>query len=315
MISVVIPTLNRCHLLEKTLQSISVQDFPADSFEVLIIDNGSTDATKTVANASGIRNVRYIFEPNPGLHAGRHRGMAEAKHDILVYADDDIVALPTWLSAIDNSFRDPEVAIVGGNDFPLYESDPPQWIEELWVRNEHGRFLTFYSLLEFGKTRKEIDPVYVFGCNFSIRKEILMKVKGFHPDGMPSDRLRFRGDGETYVAEMVRSLGYKTIFDPGASVNHWVPTARMNEQYLLKRSFAEGVTQSYSDIRSGKHAKNSHLKNMLRPLAHWLREIVQDPLTKKIRRSFREGYAFHQHEVEKDPDLLKWVLREHYLDA
>jgi hypothetical protein len=60
-----------------------------------------------------------------------------------------------------------------------------------------------YSILDFGNAIQEISPDYVWGCNFSIRKEVLLKVRGFHPDGMPDEFLRYRGDGETSVSREI----------------------------------------------------------------------------------------------------------------
>jgi glucosyl-dolichyl phosphate glucuronosyltransferase len=98
MISVIIPTRNRAELLRAALLSLSLQTLPPEDFEVLVVDNGSTDHTKKVVNGfNGLMHLRYFFDPTPGLHVGRHRGLREASGEILVYGDDDIEALPTWL--------------------------------------------------------------------------------------------------------------------------------------------------------------------------------------------------------------------------
>src|SRR5688572_28322760 len=99
MISVIIPTLNRSGLLQSTLSSLTKQTLPSNHFEILVIDNGSTDKTQDVVSGfrSSFRHVSYILESNPGLHVGRHRGLRESHGEILAFADDDIEALPTWL--------------------------------------------------------------------------------------------------------------------------------------------------------------------------------------------------------------------------
>ena len=136
LISVIIPTRNRADLLQLELLSLQAQTLPADQFEVLVIDNGSTDHTQQVVGSfqqqSG--NIRYYFDPTPGLHVGRHRGLQEAGGEVLVYADDDIQATPTWLAAIVENFSDPAVAMVGGNNYPDFKTTPPGWLEMLWKR-------------------------------------------------------------------------------------------------------------------------------------------------------------------------------------
>ena len=84
-LSVIIPTRNRSNLLDKTLLSIANQFFPKDFFEVIVVDNGSTDNTKEVVEKhNNDLNLVYLYESNPGLHVGRHAGLNIAKSELLV---------------------------------------------------------------------------------------------------------------------------------------------------------------------------------------------------------------------------------------
>jgi len=239
-------------LLCSALKSITLQTFPPDEFEVLVIDNGSTDTTKEIVETFNktIKNIRYFYDETPGLHIGRHRGLKEARSEILVYADDDIEAFPTWLEGIWASFQDENVALVGGKNLPKWEIEPPYWIYEMWMdTNQYGHSLGYLSVLDFGNKVMEIDPVYVWGCNFSIRKKVLLAAKGFHPDGFPQDMIQYRGDGETSISIYIRKNNYKAIYNPGASVYHFVPKNRMTIDYFCKRAFNQGVSDSYAHIR------------------------------------------------------------------
>jgi len=251
-LSVIIPTRNRANLLHTTLKSISLQTFPSNEFETIVIDNGSTDDTKQVVENCNkdIKNIRYFYDPTPGLHVGRHKGLKEARTELLVYADDDIEAFPDWLEAINESFQDNEVVLVGGKDLPKWETEPPYWIYEMWMDiNDFGHSLGYLSILDFGNKIIEIDPGYVWGCNFSIRKRTLLEAKGFHPDGFPQDMIKYRGDGETSISNYIRKNKYKTIYNPKASVYHFVPKNRMTIDYFCKRAFNQGISDSFSDIR------------------------------------------------------------------
>lgn len=317
MISVIVPTLNRAVLLEKTLMSFTRQDIDSNAFEILVIDNGSSDNTREVVARFGTRfsNIRYIIETKPGLHEGRHRGLLESRGDILSYADDDIDALPSWLTAISNCFENPKIGLVGGKNIPDYESEPPEWLEKFWVTTDQGKYNTYYSLLDFGDDIKTIDPHYVFGCNFSVRKSIVLNARGFHPDGMPQSMIRYRGDGETHVARHVEKSGYQTLYDPKASVRHCVPMSRMNMEYMTKRAFAEGITQSYIDTRkrfTGMKPQ-SRIRAALSEIRRNIKDFLLDELEKQIRKSFLAGYKYHQAELKNDKELLVWVLRESYL--
>jgi glycosyltransferase involved in cell wall biosynthesis len=325
--SVIVPTRDRADVLDACLASIAAQSLPREDFEVVVIDNGSTDHTAAVVARHASRlALQSRSEPEPGLHVGRHAGLRLARSDILVFADDDIVAEPTWLAAVVDAFADPAVALVGGNDRPLFERDPPAWLRAWWERPmRHGRALPHLSILDFGAGRFPIDPGYVWGCNYAIRRDALLAAGGFHPDGVPTDRLRWRGDGETHVSDWVRRSGRRTLFDGGASVGHRVPAARMTPEYFERRGYAQGISDSYTDLRrrAGAQARwvdrarrraRGTLARMLAAMrgprgaaGRELRDVMH-----ATQRAYLKGYDFHQREVRGDPALLDWVLREDY---
>ena len=121
-------------------------------FEIIVIDNGSTDDTAARCNAFSQRtqHFNYRYEQAPGLHIARHLGMRLAKGDVLVYTDDDIQARSSWLASIRASFQDHRVGLVGGKIEPDYESEPPPWVLSMWRRTRYGTMLPQYSVLDFG---------------------------------------------------------------------------------------------------------------------------------------------------------------------
>ncbi|KKH47215.1 glycosyltransferase family 2 protein [Methanosarcina sp. 1.H.A.2.2] len=336
-LSVIIPTRNRAKYLNKALESITNQTFPPEEFEVIVVDNGSTDNTKEIVNSfkKCIINLKYFYENTPGLHVGRHKGLKESTAEILVYADDDIEASPTWLEGIYESFASNEVVLVGGKNLPNFESEPPTWIKKMWNQKmQYGNVLGYLSILDFGDETKEISPFYVFGCNFSIRKAVLEAAGGFHPDGMPQELIKFRGDGESYVSRYILEKGYKTVYNPKASVYHLVSNSRMTLEYFEQRAYNQGISDSFSEIRSSKEQDASALTfsgkasiilpniiNILGPLIYKMFKIfdlLKDPesmiIKSKINQAYKKGYRYHQNEVRTDNQLLKWVMKENYID-
>lgn len=320
-LSVIIPTRNRSSLLEKALQSLIAQTYSSDDFEVIIIDNGSTDETRNIVKSyrEKLPHLLCAYEPSPGLHVGRHAGLRIARGDILVYADDDIEAFPTWLEGIAESFEDPSVALVGGNNLPRYETPPPPWAELLWNKTPFGRANGMYSILDFGNTIQEISPYYVWGCNFSICKEVLLKVGGFHPDGMPDEFLRYRGDGESAVSREILNSGYKTFFNPKASVYHFVPAKRTTPDYIHKRGYIQGISDSYTSIRQDRKVDpKTAIRMSIFNQIHRFKTRVRGHISTGMqpydhyRSGWLKGYLYHQHEVSKDENLLAWVLRNDY---
>ncbi len=242
-LSVIIPTRNRAKYLAGALASITGQTYPQELFEVIVVDNGSTDNTKEVCQSFNdrIKNLRYFYEPTPGLHVGRHLGMREAKSEILVYADDDIEAFPTWLEAIAESFQNPEVVLVGGKNLPKWEAEPPDWILKMWEKDKNGnRILGYLSILDLGDEKKFISPFHVFGCNFSIRKNILLEAGGFHPDAMPKELIIYRGDGETHVSEYIHKKKVQGLLPPRRICPSPHPWRKINFLLLLSKGILPG---------------------------------------------------------------------------
>ena len=333
-VSVIIPTLNRAKYLKTALLSTTDQSIPKDEYEIIVVDGNATDNTRQVTEqiiaTHSTHQIRYIWEPEPGLLSGRHRGAKEAKGQILVFIDDDIEADKGWLAAIMDAFQDASVHLVGGPSLPSYESEPPSWIESFWAEHKYGRLCGKLSLLDFGGQIREIDPVFVWGLNFAIRKKTLFEVGGFHPDTMPRHLQRFQGDGETGLSIKIRERGLKAVYHSKALVWHKVPNERLTVEYFEKRAYFQGVCDSFTHIRrnyeSGLQFKKQ--SNLVRLLSwrtpfkiYYLfkkrirqKHLPYADIKKRIDEAYKAGFAFHQHEVANDPELLKWVLKENYFD-
>ena len=181
--TIIIPTLNQSAKLVQCLSHLSLLDFGPDLFEVLVVDNGSTDDTKekSFLFMDKIKNIKYIFCEAPGLMAARHKGCDGARGEILCYIDDDSLVTKEWLKGVDESFADEDVAITGGPCIPEYEKTPPEWISYFWYKTEYGQVNWFLSLIDFGNNEVIINPVYIFGCNYSIRKRIFIQPSSKRP--------------------------------------------------------------------------------------------------------------------------------------
>jgi glucosyl-dolichyl phosphate glucuronosyltransferase len=330
MISIIIPTLNNANLLKLALQSFSQQNFLADQYEILVVDNGSNDNTKNVAEATFAAypslKTRYIYEPEPGLTAARHRGALEANGNIFVFADDDIEADPNWLQAINKCFDDPTVQLVGGRNLPKYEVEPPEWLEWFWFDHPYGKQCYYLSLLDFGDHAREIDPNYVWGLNFSIRKNALFALGGFHPDIFPTYLQYLQGDGETGLTQQAKRRGFKAIYHPKVLVYHYVPKERMTYAYFEKRSFFQGVSDSYSKIRADETGpKLEKLTTQIKARLRFLKKISsvytkptysveRSALHQRFEQAYQQGYQFHQDAVRQHPIILDWIRKSDYVD-
>lgn len=152
-ISVVIPALNEELYLARCLDSLRLQSYR--SFEVIVVDNGSTDATAAIARAAGVRVVKA---PKRGVCAARQAGTTAARGQFIVSTDADTVFKTDWLSQIASAFTDPEVVAVAGP--PRFEAAP------IWGR--------LYPRILFGSVelwhRLTGSLWYASACNLAFRK-------------------------------------------------------------------------------------------------------------------------------------------------
>ncbi|MFB0566241.1 MAG: glycosyltransferase family 2 protein [Candidatus Aminicenantaceae bacterium] len=336
--SVIIPTRDRANYLHKCLISLSQINNPENSWEVLVVDNGSSDNTKEIAQEflKKIPNLKYFYTSTPGLHIGRHLGCDRAEGEILCYIDDDSLVNNDWLLGIEEAFYDEAVALVGGPCIPEYETEPPKWVEYFWNNTKYGKANFFLSLLDFGDAKLLIHPRYIFGCNYSIRKNVFLELGGTHPDYLPGEYKQFQGDGESGLSRKIHASGYKTLYSPQVKIRHIIPESRLTVEYFCWRRYFNGIHASYSTIRK-QHGVGIIESNEKKIVAHKLLLLIKlATLTKrglkaiasklipdepreareikeKINRNYEEGYRYHQEAVKSDPRLLEWILREDYL--
>jgi glucosyl-dolichyl phosphate glucuronosyltransferase len=342
LLSIIIPTRNRAHLVSNLLGTLANLVPVSFRWEVLVIDNGSTDLTARITKekvSSLPIEIRYIYEPKPGLHNGRHRGALEARGKYLAYLDDDILLTPFWIHGLEKLISGQAEAVVG-RILPRWETRPPAWLTTF----ASGAGSSYYSLLDMGSGGFYIDPRFVYGDNFFIPAQIVFELRGFHPDSMPADQLRYRGDGEYALMMKFKEAGFRAWYDPAALAYHYIPRERMSLEYLCKRSYAEGISSSFKKIRTRQYNHTyladqniSHPEVTRKTLRFYfgrIRELTihqflsnlatrvmkfvplsQPNIKKRLSQAALAGFQYHQGEVRKDPELLKWVLQEDYWDC
>jgi len=329
--SIIIPTAGRPVSIKKTVQSVLKQNLATRAAELIIVDN-NTDEQLATGLASFCKKygdqLRYIREPSPGLGAARHRGAAEANGDWLTFLDDDVEVSETWLPALHNAFHKFDVVMVGGPSIPRFTSSIPAWFWDFICLTPYGGWMNHWlSLLDIGHDVENIDPNFIWGLNFSIRKKVLFKLGGFHPDLVPKQLQRWQGDGETGLTMKFKKEGLRADYVQDALLYHLCGPDRLTVEYFQKRAYFQGVCNSFSQIRAGKvhQSRNRYFYTRFRRLAgQLLRNIGLKTLAwsneakdvrQLIRKAEHDGWLFHQNEVMNDPALLAWVTRQEYFDT
>jgi len=339
-ISIIIPTYNRCNQISKTLHSIIKLDTPSELFEIIVIDNGSTDDTKEIVDKYIIEypnyHFKYFYDAIPGLLTGRHRGAKESQSEILCFIDDDVELSSTWANTIiDTMSERTDISFMTGPNLPKYDISPPDWLKYFWQPTPYGgKMCSELSLLDIGNTILEIDPIYVWGLNFTIRKSVFMELQGFHPDNIPEHLQMFQGDGETGISLKAKEKGHKALYHPDALLYHQISESRLSYEYFDKRYFYQGVCHSYTQIRT-ENALYSQIhipkiekeKNILYRIIIYafgkLKGFISqsndlpkgiNKLKRRLWQKYNEGYRFHQKAYNESPNVRQWVLKENYFD-
>ena len=319
LVSVIVPSYQRAKFLKDTVASF-LQQTLAQGFEILVVDNAPSDELREYVQSLAEANatpVRYIPEPRTGLHYARHAGAHAARGEILVYVDDDVLTPPGWLEAICVPYSDPKVACVGGKTVAKWEAEPPEWIKPL-----AGGPL---SILDLGEETRELTlGEYVYGCNMSVRKQVLYKVGGFNPDAFGDRKLIWqRGDGECGLIDKIFAAGYKVIYESRAWLYHRVPQNRMTPEYFSRRMFIEGISSGYIKYRARPVGT---VRLLLQAGVHGMYcgyQLIRCLLehsgtTQYVRRrmalSFRKARALHALRLCFSPKLRAHVTRKDYLE-
>lgn len=232
-------TYNRADCLADAVRSVVVQEAPFP-FEVMVIDNNSTDGTRDLVMLlqRESADLRYVFESKQGLSRARNRALEESEAEIVAYIDDDAVAHEGWLTALVAGFSDPTIAVVGGRIEVSYPVDRPAWVTDKME----------VLLGRFGPADMVSDVSEVFGGNFAVRRRVALEIGGF------SEILGYQGDRllpgeETGYCLRARKAGYRVVYIPDAQVTHSVHPSRLSKQWFLRR--AKGTGEALATMRYG----------------------------------------------------------------
>jgi len=226
-IALIICTYNRDKFLPEALESIALQTLNARMFELIIVDNRSTDNTATISrefikNHPAI-NIKYCFEENKGLSFARNRGIAEASAPLISYIDDDVILPPAYLETVINFFAKRPTAVgMGGKVIPKYEDGKePAWMNK-YLNGFVAKVDYGTSIIKFNEKMR-----YPAGCNMTYKKDILIKAGGFN------NELKFRSD-DKYIFYKIKIISDEIYYLPDAWLYHYIDRDRLQMQNFKK---------------------------------------------------------------------------------
>jgi glycosyltransferase involved in cell wall biosynthesis len=246
--SVIICTYNRSTTLEASLDSIIKQEFPVEQFDIVVVDNNSSDDTKAIIEkiaASSPVKITYLFEVNQGLSYARNAGIKSASGEILAFTDDDINAESTWLGNLVAVFNTPEVACAGGPLKPVWPSERPDWLTD--------DMLPAIAISEFPSARNSGEfkgPDYPWGANIAFRKEVFAHT-GMFPTNLGRIGTSLLSNEELEICRRIEARGLRICFAPNAVIHHKIAPERLAKVWFLHRYYYQGRSDALLDMATG----------------------------------------------------------------
>ncbi|HEV7350866.1 glycosyltransferase family 2 protein [Telluribacter sp.] len=238
--SLIICTYNRVDYLKETIESIWNHFGNRFEYEMIVVDNNSTDGTAQVAQQyAHIPVFKYYKELKQGLSHARNRGIEEAKNEVLVFLDDDIDIESNYLDRGNALFGDASVQIAGGKVLPFKVEVPP-WLPR--------KFYYLVSIFDLGNER--ILTKKLMGANYAMRKDAALKIGWYNPElGRKGNTLT--GGEEIDYLDRAKNLGYNIWYDPGLIVYHKINN-KLNKEYVFTYSFQLGRSERIIDLQQSK---------------------------------------------------------------
>jgi hypothetical protein len=230
-IDVAICTWNRSSMLARTLQRLLEVSVPAGiEWELLVVDNNSTDATPEVLGRFRSRlPLRSVFEPRPGQSNARNRALDETRADYLIWTDDDVLVDREWIAAYARAFqKHPEAAVFGGPVEPWFDGTPPRWLAHHWQHVGPA-----FAVRQLGDQPFALDTARVpFGANFAVRIDI-QRAYPYDPSRGLRPGSDIRGE-ETHMIREMLAAGHTGWWVPDAKVQHYIPRDRQSLKYVRR---------------------------------------------------------------------------------
>ncbi len=314
-ISVVICTYNGRDRLQHTLKSVLQQKFHLSLFELIVVDNKSTDDTygfcqQILSAAASPFSWKVIREENPGLNHARLRGLQESLYDFVLYCDDDNVLTEEYLQiGYDILKNNSAIGALGGCGIPSFETQKPDWFD----RYSHSFAVGPQSVVN-GKLLKY--PAWLYGAGTFYRKTALLAFfeKGFNTIMTDRKGNTLASGGDVEWCYLVQLVGYEIWYDQRLTFQHSMPHNRMKWEYYLR--LKQGIASGACRLLPYACLLHNRKMSLLTFGFRWMSETVMATL---IHFKHRMTKLAMPKPIRPEVDLARVVLRakveSYWLDA
>lgn len=239
-ISACICTFNRDEFLYAALESLAGQSLPVSLYEVILVDNNSTDQTPQLGQKFEHEypdiNFIHVLETQQGLSHARNRAIAEAHGDLIAFIDDDAIASEHYLKSLVDFFDEyTEVKAAGGKILPYFypEGKRPEWMSHY--------LLGLISCVDLGDAIKPF-PKYPIGCNMIFRRAVFDEV-GYFDTRLGRTSRNLIGSEEKEMFMRIKEADMPVYYIPDAMVYHTIPKERISLPFIRKMSIGVGQSE------------------------------------------------------------------------
>jgi glycosyltransferase involved in cell wall biosynthesis len=248
-ISVIVCTYNRERYIGKCLKHLHNQRADKKLYEVIIVDNNSTDQTAEICKAAVTNytetTYKYFFEPIQGHSQSRNRGIRESKGNIIAFLDDDAFTSSEYISNLNSFFTShPEATAIGGKIIPVYEGDAPAWMSRY--------LLPLVAAQDMGdQIKKFTGRKFPIGANMAFRKQAFDQYGLFNTDlGRKGSGLE--GGDEKDVFDRLKQNNETIYYVPDVLIEHIIPQKRVELAYIRGLGIGVGTSERKRIRESGK---------------------------------------------------------------
>lgn len=270
-LSIVLPTYNRAAELPVAIKSALDQTASSDCYEIVVVDNNSTDGTADVLRELARQYSGRVFgvlETRQGVAYARQAGIAAARAELVAFFDDDVRVSREWVATILGTFeRHADIDVVGGKVLPAWSVPPPSWLTAVhWAP---------LALQDFGDEEMFVsreNPRGLISANLACRKRVFERLGGFSPQ---FQRVK-DGIGSLEDDEWIRRLwraGGRAVYVPDLVTYTDVPASRLTRTY--HRRWHKGHGRFYAMLRANE-MERSTVGAVLGVPAHLYRSAMAD---------------------------------------
>ncbi len=238
--SIIIATYNRADELPRTLESLKQLDV-AESWEVIIVDNNSSDGTQEVVKeqeGSFPVPLRYLMEREQGRSAALNAGIRAATGEILAITDDDVRVDPRWLTNAERALRELNCDYVGGKALPVWSGKRPNWLP-----NRGGKHWGVIALLDYGPEPIEFGDRVPLGVNMVFRRESFVRA-GLWDNSIGRKAGTLLGQEVREWTQRARVAGLRGFYSPDLVVHHVIPQDRLTKKYFRRWFYWHGISRA-----------------------------------------------------------------------